>query len=86
MRQYKQEMAALKANVDDIEKVPKDEDKKLKAVKAKAHLEDKNKKRARPKFDPNDLPNKSLSPTASWSAGGKLDTVSQSQLKHEPAG
>ncbi len=59
---YKTEMAALKANVDDVEKVPKDEDKKLKAAKAKTHLKDKNKKRARTKFDPNDMPNKSLQP------------------------
>lgn len=59
---YKTEMAALKANVDDIEKAPGDEDKKLKAVKARAHLKDKNKKRARAKFDPNDLPNKNLEP------------------------
>lgn len=59
---YKTEMAALKANVDDVEKAPSDEDQKLKARKAKKHLKDKNKKRARPKFDPNDLPNKSLQP------------------------
>ncbi len=31
---YKTEMAALKANVDDIEKAPKDEDKLLRAAKA----------------------------------------------------
>ncbi len=55
-------MAALKANVDDIEKAPKDEDKKLKAMKAKAHLKDKNKKRARTKLDPNDLPTKAAKP------------------------
>ncbi len=59
---YKTEMAVLKANVDDIEKAPKDEDKKLKAGKAKQHLKDKNKKRARTKFDPNNLPTKAAKP------------------------
>lgn len=58
---YKTEMAALKADVDDIEKAPKDEDKKLKARKAKEYLKAKQKKRGpKTKFDPNDLPNKRL--------------------------
>jgi len=58
---YKAEMEALKANVDDIETAPKDEDRKLKAKKAKEHLKAKQKKRApKTRFDPNDLPNKRL--------------------------
>ncbi len=59
---YKTEMATLKANVDDIEQAPRDEDKKLKAGKAKAHLKDKNKQRTRPKFDPHNLPTKAAKP------------------------
>lgn len=81
---YKSEMAALKANVDDIEKAPKDEDKKLKAVKAKAHLKDKNKKRARPKFDPNDLPNKSLEPNRKLVPKRSKDEYTRAGLFNSP--
>ncbi len=60
---YKTEMATLKTNLDDVEKAPRDEDKQLKAKKAKEHLKTTQKKRGpKTKFDPNDLPNKSLQP------------------------
>jgi hypothetical protein len=53
---YKTEMAALKANLDDIEKAPRDEDKKLKATKAKEHLKANQKRRSHTALDPHNLP------------------------------
>lgn len=62
VQSYKNEMAMLKANLDDLDKAKDDTERKNKAKKAREHLSLKNTKRARPKFDPNDLPNKSLQP------------------------
>lgn len=62
VRTYKKEMAALKANLDELDKAQDDTERYTQAKKAKDYLKLKNTKRARPKFDPNDLPNKSLQP------------------------
>ncbi|WP_169923962.1 transglutaminase domain-containing protein [Sulfurifustis variabilis] len=61
VNQYKQEMAVLKANLDELDAEPTDEGKKPKAQKAREHLKAKQKKRGpKTRFDPNDMPNKSL--------------------------
>lgn len=60
---YKTEMATLKANVDEIDRAPRDADKQLKAKKAKEHLKTTQKKRGpKTKFDPNNLPTRALGP------------------------
>ena len=81
---YRQEMATLKANLDDLEKEPRDKDKKLKAAKAKEHLKAKNKKRARPAFDPNDLPNKSLVPNRDIKPKLRKDDFTRAGLHSNP--
>ncbi|MBI5782341.1 MAG: hypothetical protein HZA69_01205, partial [Gammaproteobacteria bacterium] len=62
VKTYQQEMARVKANLNDLDQAKDDAERKTKAQKAREHLKLKNTKRARPKFDPNDLPNKSLRP------------------------
>ncbi len=62
VRTYRSEMAVLKSNLDSLEIAKDDTERKARAQKAKEHLKLKNTKRARPKFDPNDMPNKSLQP------------------------
>jgi hypothetical protein len=62
VKKYQTEMAVLKANVDDIDTANSDTERQAKAKKASDHLKAKQKKKARTKFDPNDLPNKSLRP------------------------
>ncbi|MBI3546323.1 MAG: hypothetical protein HY081_06980 [Gammaproteobacteria bacterium] len=63
VKQYKTEMATLKANLRDLDEEPREENKLSKAKKAKEHLKTKQKKKtAKTKFDPNDLPNQSLKP------------------------
>lgn len=62
VRTYKNEMATLKANLDDLDTAKNDTERQTKAQKTRKHLKLKNTKRARLKFDPNDLPNKSLQP------------------------
>lgn len=62
VRTYKERMAALKADLDDLSKAKDDTERHARAKKAHDYLMLKNTKRARPKFDPNDLPDKSLQP------------------------
>jgi hypothetical protein len=62
VRIYRSEMAILKSNLDSLEIAKDDTERKARAQKAREHLKLKNTKRARPKFDPNDMPNKSLQP------------------------
>jgi hypothetical protein len=60
---YTAEIKTVKANLDNVEKAPKDEDRKLATQKAKEHLKATQKKRGpKTKFDPNDLPHKRLEP------------------------
>lgn len=62
VRTYRSEMAILKSNLDSLEIAKDDTERKTRAQKAMERLKLKNTKRARPKFDPNDMPNKSLQP------------------------
>ncbi|MHB1142348.1 MAG: transglutaminase-like domain-containing protein [Sulfuricaulis sp.] len=62
VRTYRSEMAVLKSNLDSLEIAKDDTERKTRAQKAREHLKLKNTKKARPKFDPNDMPNKSLQP------------------------
>ncbi|MHB8534103.1 MAG: transglutaminase-like domain-containing protein [Sulfuricaulis sp.] len=62
VRTYKKNMAALKAQLDDVDKAQDDTERYARAKKAYDYLKLKNTQRARPKFDPNDLPDKSLQP------------------------
>ncbi len=62
VKRYKQEMASLKTNLDDLDQAKDDTERKTKVQKARGHLKLKNPKRTQQKFDPNDLPNKSLRP------------------------
>ncbi len=59
---YQTEMQTLKQNLNALESALDDDDRTLKAKKAKDHLKEKQKKRRQQPFDPNDLPNKSLQP------------------------
>jgi len=60
VKHYRSEMAALKGNLDGIDSARDDNDRRLKTQKAKDHLKEKQKKRTQQKFDPNNLPNRSL--------------------------
>jgi hypothetical protein len=62
VRTYRSEMAILKSNLDSLEIARDDTERKARAQKAREHLKLKNTKKARPKFDPNDMPNQSLQP------------------------
>lgn len=63
VNQYRQEMATLKANLDELEAEPTDEGKKPKAQKAREHLKVKQKKKGpKTQFDPNDMPHKAREP------------------------
>lgn len=60
---YKTEMAAVKANLDAIGSATNDTDRSVRILTARDHLKAKQaKKGPKTKFDPNDLPNKSLQP------------------------
>jgi len=60
---YETEMAAVKANLDAIGSATNDTDRSIRILKARDHLRAKQaKKGPKTKFDPNDLPNKSLQP------------------------
>lgn len=60
---YETEMAAVKANLDAIGSATNDTARTVRILKARDHLKAKQaKKGPKTKFDPNDLPNKSLQP------------------------
>lgn len=61
VKQYKAEMAALKANLENIDNAKNDTARKAQVTKARDHLKGK-RHRARPKIDPNNLPTRALKP------------------------
>ncbi len=59
---YRTDFQTLDAHLTALEAAPTDQDRKLKAEQAKKHLEEKQKKKAHPSFDPNNLPSGPLKP------------------------
>jgi len=83
VRKYRADMAALKTDLEGMDAAKDDDERRLKAGKAKRFLKAKQKKRWQ-KFDPNDLPHKSLQPNPENKPKLKKEQFTRAGLHDNP--
>jgi hypothetical protein len=84
VKQYLTDMANLRLQLEDVDNAKDDNERQVKAQKAKKFLEAKQKKRTQQRFDPNDLPNKSLKPNLKNKPKSKRDDFVRAGLYDNP--
>ncbi len=82
--QYTQEMATLKANLEDVETATIADDKKVKAKKAKDHLKAKQKRKRHQPLDPNNLPFRTPKPEVRKPATSKEEFQHLGIIQEKP--